>query len=427
MDSKKIKIFVSYHKKCKMLKSDILTPIQVGSKLSNVDLGIQRDDDNDNISEKNKRFCETTAQYWAWKNCEADYYGFMQYRRHFAFKEIPYNPDDGGLICLENMDDEYIKMMGLDDESIANFIDDEDILITPLVDTSSWGSMTNEVQFSSLANLHAKDFDLMCTVVKEKYPDFSDAVDAFRIGHEAYWYNMFIMKAEIFHGYCSWLFDVMNEIDSRIDYANYDIQEARTVAFMAERLLSIYIIYLKQQNPDIKLRHMKMVFVQRTDDIFSEDTLASPAGDYVFETYVDAIERAYKEMHSIVLPDNVAKLMEIEPSEFENLIKGKKIIFYGAGNWCRQLLAYFKKIECQMPILIWDKAAKEGDFIEGIKVLPPSFEDYSGKDDVLCIVTLRNPIISKQICEQLREKDIEMINNWDFMDILSRKLWSEVE
>ena len=41
------------------------------------------DDEGDNISNKNKTYCELTAQYWAWKNMEADYYGFFHYRRYF--------------------------------------------------------------------------------------------------------------------------------------------------------------------------------------------------------------------------------------------------------------------------------------------------------------------------------------------------------
>lgn len=84
-----IKIFVAYHKDTEMLQAtDILIPIQVGRAVNDIRLDIQGDDEGDNISYKNARYRELTAQYWAWKNAEADYYGFMQYRRHFAFREI---------------------------------------------------------------------------------------------------------------------------------------------------------------------------------------------------------------------------------------------------------------------------------------------------------------------------------------------------
>ncbi len=43
-------------------------PIQVGAALNEVDLGIARDDSGENISERNKNYCELTAYYYAYKN-----------------------------------------------------------------------------------------------------------------------------------------------------------------------------------------------------------------------------------------------------------------------------------------------------------------------------------------------------------------------
>lgn len=58
----------------------------------------QRDDECggmpcDNISDKNKSYCELTAIYWAWKNIRKIYYGIEyisvnHYRRYFLFTKI---------------------------------------------------------------------------------------------------------------------------------------------------------------------------------------------------------------------------------------------------------------------------------------------------------------------------------------------------
>ena len=60
------------------------------------------DDEGENISDKNPMYCELTAQYWAWKNLDADYYGFCHYRRYFNFSDTVYEEDPWGnvLDCL---------------------------------------------------------------------------------------------------------------------------------------------------------------------------------------------------------------------------------------------------------------------------------------------------------------------------------------
>ena len=58
-----IKIFVSCHKKSYIPKNDILIPIQVGSAMASERfVGYLHDDEGENISEKNKSYCELTAQ-----------------------------------------------------------------------------------------------------------------------------------------------------------------------------------------------------------------------------------------------------------------------------------------------------------------------------------------------------------------------------
>ena len=91
----KIKIYVVCHKPSYVPENPYLYPIQVGTALSKSPLeGMLHDNEGDNISDRNKSYCELTAQYWAWKNEDADYYGFFHYRRYFAF-DPNLNRDDG--------------------------------------------------------------------------------------------------------------------------------------------------------------------------------------------------------------------------------------------------------------------------------------------------------------------------------------------
>lgn len=61
-------------------------PIHVGKEISDKIINIQGDNTGDNISDKNKSFCELTGMYWAWKNLpKSDYIGLCHYRRYFDF------------------------------------------------------------------------------------------------------------------------------------------------------------------------------------------------------------------------------------------------------------------------------------------------------------------------------------------------------
>lgn len=68
MPNSNIKIFISCHKECTLLKNKYIYPIQVGSALADKRFpDMLHDDVGDNISSLNPMYCELTAQYWAWK------------------------------------------------------------------------------------------------------------------------------------------------------------------------------------------------------------------------------------------------------------------------------------------------------------------------------------------------------------------------
>lgn len=740
----KVKIFVSYHKDGEILQSEILTPVHVGAAMSGMNLNIQRDDEGDNISAKNDRYCELTAQYWAWKHADADYYGFMHYRRHFAFRDIPDPVGLGGVTILPQIDEEYKRNIGLSDNEIYACIKDYDVILPTPIDTSAWGTLNNEVQFSSLGNLHAVDFDLACQTVLELYPEYEEAVSEFRKGSYAYWYNMFIMRKEIFRNYSEWLFRILEGTERKIDFTYFSEQEMRSLAFMAERLLTIFMIKLRKDQPSLKVKHLKITLLKNTDQLpdvypaFSQNNVAiavscneyympilgvmlnsllehgSPEnnydilvlrnkpefdssatvryigmlkkmvgyypnakirfidisrflngkdffvrGNFTPETYfrlflpevlnnyekvlyLDAdmvvchdvaelynidlgnmligavrdpiisgsnkspmynkhddmeklgikniydyfqagvllihlkrlsegdlcrqmieyasthdcdlvdqdvlnlfcqgkvkfidnkwnvdvnsiamkvvpyapaamwkeykknretayiyhfagadkpwnnptldkadvfwdaarktmwyeiiledligssvffrrgivtksdpvldrlslwpddvagmvipIMKAYSELSAIGLSDALLETLNKEDDSYQSLIKGRKVIFYGAGNCCKQILLYFDQIGLDYPAVIWDRAAREGQRLFGIPVLKPDFESLQGRDDVFCVITIESPSISEAVKGSFIKNGFENImENKEIMGVVSRRLWIKLE
>lgn len=425
----RIKILISYHKESELIGSEIMMPIQVGAQSSAVDLKIQRDDEGIHISDKNDKYCELTAQYWAWKNLDADYYGFMHYRRHFVFKNVAYEFDDGRPVSYKCINNKYKKTIGLDDESIRRCIDGFDLILPLPVDTSSWGAVSNEVQFSCLENLHAVDFDLVCKTVIELYPDYASAVHEFRTGHYAYWYNMFIMKKEIFEDYSEWLFRILESSEKKIDFSKYDQQEMRTLAFMAERLLSIYLLKLLKEKPELKVKHLKMTFVHHTDRKVYEDVedIEMPIKKYSGVDYVYTVERAYQELSHLSLPYHLEDIFQIKDNQLEKLLKEKKLIFYGGGDWCRQLLQYFDRLDIDFPVEIWDQEAECDQTIDGIPLCKPAFALVKEKANKFWIITIRNQLVNNEVKQYLKDLGItSIIENRELVNWLSYKLWLKI-
>ena len=87
-----VKIIVATHKKYEMPQDAMYLPLHVGAEGKTdqngnpLDLGYQKDNTGENISNKNAAYCELTGLYWAWKNLDTDYTGLAHYRRHFGKK-----------------------------------------------------------------------------------------------------------------------------------------------------------------------------------------------------------------------------------------------------------------------------------------------------------------------------------------------------
>lgn len=126
-----IKIFTSYHKKCELLKNKYIYPIQVGTDVNGIIYeDTLHDNTGDNISGKNGMYCELTAQYWAWKNTDADYYGFMHYRRYFSFNPSQLEEDTFGNVLYERLDAQAVEDLRLNEKTIESFVNNYDVICT---------------------------------------------------------------------------------------------------------------------------------------------------------------------------------------------------------------------------------------------------------------------------------------------------------
>lgn len=249
----KIKIYVSVHKDFFVADNNYLVPIQVGAALSDKRIdGVLHDDEGDNISEKNKSFCELTAQYWAWKNDpDEDYYGFFHYRRYLSFNPVQLEHYEN-IVYFDYCDENAVRDIMLNEKVMENLITEYDVIYpqeNPVGDDTIYEHW--------LKHLNKSDIDLLMEIIMEKHPDFYKYAAEVINSKHAIHCNMFIMKKDIFNEYCEWLFDILFEHERRADYSNYSTEKFRTAGHLAERLCAIYSKYLTDKGA-------KICYLQRT-------------------------------------------------------------------------------------------------------------------------------------------------------------------
>ena len=214
-----IKIIVATHKEYWMPDDPMYLPVHVGAA-GKESIGYQRDDEGDNISNKNANYCELTGLYWAWKNLEADYIGLSHYRRHFSNGKL-FGDKKRKIISGAQMEQK---------------LKENDVLLpTP---RNYW----IETNYSQYAHAHhATDLDTTRSILEEKYLPYITAWDASMRRTTGHRFNMFVMKKEFFNQYCEWLFDILFELEKRLDISTYNKNDSRVFGFVSERLLDVWI------------------------------------------------------------------------------------------------------------------------------------------------------------------------------------------
>ena len=195
-DSLNIKIIIAAHKKYRMPQDDIYLPIHVGAE-GKAPIGYQGDNTGNNISTLNPYFCELTGMYWMWKNLKADYLGLAHYRRHFCFR----------------------KKHGENSED------------------SKWKSV-----------LTSKEAQLLCkrndVIVPEKRHYVIETLES-HYEHTHYKEHLEksrqIIRADLVDEYCTFLFDILFELDKQVDTSEYSAFQARYPGRVGEILFNVWL------------------------------------------------------------------------------------------------------------------------------------------------------------------------------------------
>lgn len=267
-NEQRIRIFISTHKRVDVPPASMLQPVQVGPGLRTDRMSDTfHDDEGENISDKNPRYCELTTQYWAWKNQDADYYGFCHYRRYFDFSAQYHTENPYGEIMDDYIDDEAVQKYGLDNDSIRNCINGYDIITTRFQDLKTTiDNHGNPIDlYKAATDLHIEDLRTVYKLICEMHPDYAEDARTFFKGNHSCFCNMFIMRKQLFFEYSEWLFPILREFDRRTNMSTYSQEGLRTPGHLAERLLNIWLIHKKRVSQGLHFKELQCVHFEHPE------------------------------------------------------------------------------------------------------------------------------------------------------------------
>ncbi len=225
-----IKIIVALHKKYDLPGDPVYCPIHVGAA-GKERIGCLSDDSGDNISLKNAGFCELTGLYWAWKNLECDYLGLVHYRRYFTVCSRfelwrAGKSKKAKLNCV------------LSDAEVRSILEHCDIVVP------GKRRYYIETLYSHYSHSHYHEhLDVTRDIIAEKYPKYLPAFDKVMKQSYGHMFNMFIMSRQLSDKYCEWLFDILFELEKRIDLSDISAFQSRLYGRVSEIIFNVWLTY----------------------------------------------------------------------------------------------------------------------------------------------------------------------------------------
>lgn len=196
---------------------EYILPIQVGAVLTEQRIADLQDNTGDNISTKNRNYCELTASYYAWKNSRAAYKGICHYRRIF------------------DISDEQMQIL--------------------LEKDSAWDVILPypSIHYPDISAQHVRyvkedDWEAMLQALGEVAPQYLDTYRQAVSAGERFFhnYNMLIARASVFDDYCGFLFRVLERTEELTAPRGWERAD-RFAGYLGENLTTLYFLHNRGQ------------------------------------------------------------------------------------------------------------------------------------------------------------------------------------
>lgn len=231
MGNERARIYVMTHKEFIVPDDSMYVPVHVGRKPwlaaqeNAVDSGRRDrcqalltytgDDSGDNISDQNCYYSELTGLYWVWKNVrDIEYVGTCHYRRYLLHQGSPFT-----------------------EQGIADVLSNYDVITTKTL-------QLNYSYYEGFCSHHKPMYlDETARVIAERYPEYHETFSQLVHEKHTYFGNMLICRKGLYDTYCTWLFDILFELQRRINVEEEDSYHRRIFGFISEFLQYVWIVH----------------------------------------------------------------------------------------------------------------------------------------------------------------------------------------
>lgn len=170
------------------------------------------DDCDTNISDRNQRYSEMTAMYWAGQNIVTDYIGITHYRRRIL----------------------------ISDEELSQRMDEGFDIITTVP-----CRIDDKIKANYIGAYYTSDWNLFMDIMDEYAPEDRELADELFDKDTLHPGNMGIYSAEIYDEYCKWMFPMLDAFHKRSPWKT-DLYQRRDVGFIGERLTTLFVEKMKR-------------------------------------------------------------------------------------------------------------------------------------------------------------------------------------
>lgn len=238
-----IKIFVSQKpgNQYPAISNPLFVNVDRGDSRGGLTSSVLSIDTGDNISNKYETYGDLTVQYWAWKNADADYFGFFNQGAYLLLhSDISANFTNNDRCINALFDENTVSKHKLDSsDEMEKIITNYDILVSKPQKINHHPNQGDALPFKE-PYIDEKIFEACMQILMRRFPDMIDCVKKYLDCGYEFLDHLFIMNKEVFYELCDFQFSILFELEKTADISKLPLDKINIFERVGSFLLGVF-------------------------------------------------------------------------------------------------------------------------------------------------------------------------------------------